>query len=158
MRFIYARVARTRELKGQKNIQAAYKRLTARVQIVAPARKHQNADLVYLIAMFSQSVSQSVTCTVCLYVLQLTQTCQLTQGSVAEPCNTPRVSLAQENALILTVLLSLVSRTLTAENTQAPKCLTQGTTHHLPPRQASRCASRPPAGTAHLSACTNDLV
>ena len=112
----------------------------------------RNTDSVCLISKFSRPANQ----TICMQLSWLAHTCQLTQCSFAKPCNTPRVSLAQENALILTVLLSLVSRTLTAENAQAPKCLTQGTTHYLPLRQASRCASRPPAGTAHLSACTND--
>ena len=114
----------------------------------------RNTDSGSPISKFSQSVNQ----TICMQLSWLAHTCQLTQSSFAKPCNTPRVSLAQENALSLTILLSIVSRTLTTENAQAPKCPTQGTIHHPPPRQAMRCASRPPAGTVHLSAYTNALV
>ena len=112
----------------------------------------RNTDSGSLISKSSRPANQ----TICMQLSRLAHTCQLTQSSFAKPCSTTRDSLAQENALSLTILLSVVSRTLTAKNIQAPKCLTQGTTHHLPLRQTSRCASRSPASTAHLSASTND--
>ena len=79
----------------------------------------RNTDSGSLISKFSRPANQ----TICMQLSWLAHTCQLTQSSFAKPCITTRDSLAQENALGLTILLSIVSRTLIAENTQAPKCI-----------------------------------
>ena len=110
-----------------------------REQSSAPARKHQNADLVYLIAMFSQSVSQpgSHVYSLCVDSAALTHLpallgqCQrallhhLSQSSTRNCTHTDCLALAS---------LSLVSY----ENTQAPKCLTQGTTYQPAKHHAER--------------------
>ena len=119
MRFIHARVARIRELKGQTNIFAA--RPPCCGDIYGSPHLHasiRNTDPVCLKTKFSQSVNQSVRQTdnlyagvvACTHLPAHPEQCRRAPHHPSSRCSTRKRSL--------TILLSLVSRTLTTENTR----------------------------------------